>query len=149
MNKLMHEVRGLRNNNPGNIRVGQQFQGETKGLVGVPPEDSFSQFVCMDMGLRALFRVLKTYREVYSIVNISGIIKRWAPPCENDTEAYIKSALSYFVGIDGFDEHTALKLDGEDYPLLCMAIISHENGFCPFTKNYIVKVYKWAVPEWN
>ena len=54
-------VRGIRNNNPGNIRLGaQRWQGQVAD--DEQGDQSFVQFVNPIAGLRALVRVLDTYR---------------------------------------------------------------------------------------
>lgn len=89
--------RGIRNNNPGNIRLGNDWRGEV-----VPPAErtdkQFEQFISLEHGYRALLIVLRTYITKHRLTTLRGIITRWAPEHENDTEAYIKSA-SKFSGI--------------------------------------------------
>ena len=82
----MSTPRGLRNNNPGNIRNSSTvWQGEI-----VPSKDkSFKQFKTMAYGYRALIRLLQNYRKLYGLSTIEGMINRWAPPTENRTSAYI------------------------------------------------------------
>lgn len=83
--------RGLRNNNPGNIRLdGRIWKGEA-----YPSADrAFKQFISPAWGYRAMFTVLGTYRSRYGINTLRGIIMRWAPPSENDTQGYIKTVAS-------------------------------------------------------
>jgi hypothetical protein len=77
--------RGLKNNNPGNIRHdGEKWQGEV-----VPSRDaSFKEFTTIAYGYRALIKLLQNYRKVYNRVTIAEFIMRWAPPTENDTRAH-------------------------------------------------------------
>lgn len=91
--------RGLRNNNPGNIRInGDLFQGEIR-----PSKDrSFKQFEMMAYGYRAVFRILSNYRKNYGLDTIRKMIGRWAPENENDTDAYVK-AVSDYAGIPADD----------------------------------------------
>ena len=91
--------RGLRNNNPGNIRRNSDvFQGEIR-----PSKDkSFKQFETMPYGYRAIFRILRNYNNNYKLDTISKMIGRWAPENENDTDAYIK-AVSDYAGIPADD----------------------------------------------
>lgn len=91
--------RGLRNNNPGNIRInGDLFQGEVR-----PSRDkSFKQFETMAYGYRAVFRILSNYRKNYGLDTIRKMIGRWAPENENDTDAYVK-AVSDYAGIPADD----------------------------------------------
>jgi len=93
-------ARGLRNNNPGNIRInGDLFQGEVR-----PSKDkSFKQFTTMAYGYRAMFKILSNYFKNYKLDTIrSKMIIRWAPQKENHTEAYIK-AVSDYAGIPADD----------------------------------------------
>ena len=63
-------------------------------------DPSFFKFESMEMGWRAAFVILtKTYYHKYRLFTIRKIISRWAPPAENDTEAYIKR-VSDLTGID-------------------------------------------------
>lgn len=79
--------RGLRNNNPLNIRIStDKFVGEVQ-----PSQDkAFKQFDTMAHGYRAAFRVLRTYINNYKCDTIRKIVSRWAPKNENHTENYIK-----------------------------------------------------------
>lgn len=77
--------RGIRNNNPLNIRVGNSWQGE----VEKPTDMQFEQFKEMRWGCRAAFKLLKRYIERYGCNTVEKIIRRWAPASENDTERYI------------------------------------------------------------
>ena len=80
--------RGLRNNNPGNIRINSDnFHGEVK-----PSQDkAFKQFRTMAYGYRAVFRTLLTYHQKHGLKTIRAWITRWAPPIENNTESYIRN----------------------------------------------------------
>lgn len=78
--------RGIRNNNPLNIRVGNKWVGEVQD----PTDPAFEQFTCMPYGLRAAFVVLRRYIDVYKLNTISRIVSRWAPNSENNTLAYIR-----------------------------------------------------------
>ena len=78
--------RGIRNNNPLNIRVGNNWQGEQKPNT----DGAFEQFTTMQYGYRAAFNLLKTYMGKYRCRTVRLIIQKWAPPRENNTEAYIK-----------------------------------------------------------
>ena len=91
--------RGLRNNNPGNIRINNDlFQGEVR-----PSKDkSFKEFETMPYGYRAMFKILSSYYKNYKLNTIRKMITRWAPPKENHTEKYIK-AVSDYAGIPADD----------------------------------------------
>lgn len=82
----MMAARGLRNNNPGNIRLSRTvWQGEIR-----PSRDrSFCQFRTMAYGYRALIKLLQNYRRNNGCRTIADFINRWAPPVENNTSGYI------------------------------------------------------------
>lgn len=87
--------RGLRNNNPGNIRRdGTRWQGEVESSQ----DPDFKQFETMAWGYRAMFRCLNTYYRRYGLDTLRKMITRWAPPTENDTESYIR-AVSEWSGV--------------------------------------------------
>ena len=77
--------RGIRNNNPLNIRVGNNWKGE----VANPSDHTFEQFTEMKWGVRAAFVVLRNYIQRHKLNTIRKIISRWAPANENNTLAYI------------------------------------------------------------
>lgn len=77
--------RGLRNNNPLNIRIGNTWLGE----VAEPTETEFEQFVSMKYGLRAGFIILRRYIRRYKRDTVRKIIESWAPSSENNTLEYI------------------------------------------------------------
>lgn len=80
-------TRGLRNNNPGNIRLAAQtWQGEVR-----PSKDkSFCTFERVEYGYRALLKLLRNYRMKHNCKTVRDFIERWAPPVENHTEIYIR-----------------------------------------------------------
>ena len=78
--------RGLRNNNPLNIRVGNVWLGE----VSNPTDGVFEQFTSIEYGLRAGFVLIRRYIRHYKNNTIRLIVSRWAPSTENNTEAYIQ-----------------------------------------------------------
>lgn len=114
--------RGLRNNNPGNIRHGDKWQGLAKEQT----DESFCQFSSMTYGCRALLRLLNTYYTKHNIDTIRLICSRWAPTNENDTEAYI-SYVSNHVGIDA-SEHIDFKQNPKLFVEIAKAITIQENG---------------------
>lgn len=79
-------TRGIRNNNPLNIRRGQKWVG----LAPTQTDKSFDQFISMEYGIRAAFKLIKKYIEDYNCNTITKIISKWAPSIENDTKNYIK-----------------------------------------------------------
>ena len=95
--------RGIRNNNPLNIRKGNNWQGE----VSRSTDGEFEQFISMQWGIRAGFKILKNYMTGYggrvkALTNVHDIIHRWAPPSENNCKAYIDSVCR-FSGLHEFE----------------------------------------------
>ena len=119
---MQSQPRGLRNNNPGNIRKSQtRWQGEV-----IPSKDSvFKQFTTMAYGYRAMMKLLLNYQHLYGLRTVETIITRWAPPIENDTQAYIRHVCREMECtptqlLDLSREHTLCSL--------AAAISHHENG---------------------
>jgi len=123
----MSKPRGIRNHNPGNIRHGSKWQG----MAAIQTDKSFVQFDSAEWGIRALYKVLLTYRNKHSLDSVAGIIDRWAPPSENDTGAYVESVARRL----GVSVNETLSLDR--YPELVAAIIKHENGRNPYDMDTI------------
>jgi hypothetical protein len=88
--KINSTVRGIRNNNPGNLRkTGLTWQG--KVVPGTDP--AFEQFKTMAYGIRAmLIDIIGKHRR--GLDTIQELISVWAPPVENDTSGYINSVAS-------------------------------------------------------
>lgn len=79
--------RGIRNHNPGNIDRGRdRWQGMADDQSGDP---RFVVFEGPEWGIRAIVRVLRSYRDRHGLRTVGGIVSRWAPPVENPTDRYI------------------------------------------------------------
>lgn len=124
---MTQTVRGIRNNNPGNLDKGS---AKWQGLA--PPDQQtdprFAIFTDPTWGIRAIARTLITYQDKYDILTIRAIIARWAPPSENNTQAYVDAVCAS----SGFGADSLLNL--HTYEHLCPiveAIIRHENGKGP------------------
>ena len=86
--------RGIRNNNPLNIRIGNVWLGE----VREPTDPDFEQFISMYYGVRAGFVLMRRYIKHYKRTTIPAIISAWAPASENNTQRYIDN-VSLLSGI--------------------------------------------------
>jgi len=137
--ELIRMTRGFRNNNPGNIRnTSIDWKGETVG-----DDKGFETFKAVEYGIRAIFRLLKTYRSK-GFDSIREIIYRFAPPSENQTDQYVLSVMHYMSEHDD-NARKLLEEEGEHlkpYPyglieLFVEAIIHHENGSQPFNREFI------------
>lgn len=73
-----------RNNNPGNIRfVGQD--GATRGA------GNFARWNSLDRGIEAYFKLLdKGYRSFIDRKDWQGLVNKYAPPVENDSNLYAR-----------------------------------------------------------
>lgn len=126
--------RGIRNNNPLNIRKGQDWEGET----ATERDPEFESFRSPEYGIRAAARIINNYRSYYGLTTVRGIISRWAPPTndkgefENDTESYIASVANA-LGVTPDTPLTAA-----DTPNLISAMIYHENGQQPYSMDTIM-----------
>lgn len=113
--------RGIRNNNPLNIRVGNVWLGEVKN----PTDPHFEQFNSMEYGLRAGFILLRRYIRHYKRLTIEDIISSWAPSNENNTKAYIDTV----VKVSGIPSNRILHYsDKETMCKLVDAMCFVENG---------------------
>jgi len=128
--KTQIKPRGIRNNNPGNL---ENNGIDWKGLSLVQGDKRFYQFAKPEYGIRALARVLKTYERKYGINTVKGIIDRWAPPHENNTESYIKH-VAQVLGVRPNEPFAVT----ENLVPLTEAIILHENGSNPYSMETIV-----------
>jgi hypothetical protein len=101
-------------------------------MAATQGDSEFVQFTAPRWGIRAIARVLITYQDKRlakdgsRIDSVREIIERWAPPTENNTEAYVLTvarAVGFdpdFEGVDVFDFDVMRSL--------VKSIIRHENG---------------------
>jgi hypothetical protein len=129
------QTRGYRNRNPGNID--HVPANRWQGLADPPLEPApagggrarFARFTSHEYGIRALASLLTTYQDRHGLRTIRGIVSRWAPGNENDTEAYIAAVARRM------DRHPRAVLDlhtHADLRPLVEAIIHHEIGGNPY-----------------
>ena len=124
--------RGIRNNNPGNIRHGQNWQGlhpKSREL-----DSAFCVFTTPVAGIRALAKVLINYKKIHGLNTVRQIISRYAPPNENQTIAYIQTVAKQ-IGV--FPDAV---IDIEERGILTVfikAVIRMENGVQPYSDELI------------
>lgn len=119
------EPRGIRNCNPGNIRI---TKDKWQGLREVQEDKEFFQFKEMKWGYRAMIRTLQNYRKRHGCETIADFIRRWAPPSENNTVTYIRFVCEK-MGVP-----SVFVPNVESKPAMCMfayAISYFENGVEP------------------
>ena len=110
--------RGIRNNNPGNIRYGDFARGA--GATGAD-SGGFAVFADMESGVAATLKLLQSYAS-RGFNTIRKIISRWAPSNENDTQAYI-AAVAKQLGVSADSV-----LNGDQLGGVASSIFQHENG---------------------
>lgn len=129
MAKVLDNVatpKGIRNNNPGNI---EDNGTPWRGRIG--DDGRFIIFDKPENGIRAIARTLDTYSNKYGINTLDRILSRWAPPSENNTEAYIRHAEKALK----ISRHTPIGYQHK--AALIKVIIKHENGQQPYSDKVI------------
>ena len=118
-------ARGIRNYNPGNIRIvpGVNWVGE----ASVQTDPSFVVFKDPVYGIRAIVRIMRSYKRG-GITTLAAAIDRWAPPNENNSQAYVGAVCAGC----GVSADAVVDLDSI-MPLLVKAIVLHENGVQPYS----------------
>ena len=126
------QTRGLRNNNPGNIRHGSsRWQGMS---ADQSKDKSFVQFDEPEYGIRALTVLLRNYQSRYGLNTVREIINRWAPPTENDTGAYV----AHVAREANLNPDAEININDHIVPIVT-TIIKHENGLNPYPAELISK----------
>lgn len=82
--------RGVRNNNPLNLRYSVNNHWKGKVADKDKKDDMFEEFYSIAYGVRAACRLIQVYVKHYGCSTIRSIIYRFAPPTENDTLHYYK-----------------------------------------------------------
>lgn len=135
----MSTPRGIRNNNPGNIErnAANKWQGRMPREQMTPEqraEKRFEVFATPAWGIRAMCVLLINYFDRHNCHTVRQIINRWAPPVENNTDAYV-AAVAIAVGVapdTWINVHEYRRL----HPLV-LSIIHHENGQQPYSPETI------------
>jgi hypothetical protein len=123
--------RGIRNNNPGNIR---RSSDRWKGLHPQQTDPEFFVFEAPVWGIRAMAVILANYQRRHGLQTVAQIIGRWAPKSENHTGAYIAVVADRL----GVTPRTALDLtDAEQLAGLIKAMIRVECGRQPYSDDLI------------
>ena len=129
---VVTNTRGFRNNNPGNIEIGEQWDG----LSSHQKDKRFATFKSEEYGIRAIGKILDTYRYKYGVTSVSGILNRWAPSRENSTDKYIRFVNHYINKRCNKCSTQRRKV------YIIEAIIKYENGFQPFNHRFIEQCLK-------
>lgn len=133
MTQSTETPRGIRNNNPGNIRRSSIVW---QGMAANQNDPEFVMFIAAVWGIRAIAKILLNYRANRGLTTIRQLINRWAPPEENDTDAYIDHvAIQCGISADADCDVRDMAIASA----VVAAIISHENGEQPYDRLTIQK----------
>lgn len=114
----MSSLRGIRNNNPGNI---ERTSVRWKGMAAEQRDPRFITFVAPEWGLRAIARILLgDWREGQN--TIASLIHEWAPPHENPTSRYVE----YVGKVAGVDPYSPADIPAL-LPKIIRGIVAFEN----------------------
>lgn len=132
-------VRGIRNNNPGNLN----FAGQ-RGATRENGKGRFAAFNTPEEGLHAMSRQLDLHFNGTSaaskkagrpLQSIADIVSAWAPPSENDTKLYIAQVAKEL----GVSPTAKLNLkDPTTKMALMQSIVKKENGGNPYTQEQYI-----------
>lgn len=137
-------ARGIRNNNPGNLRPGSNWVGR------VGDDGAFLIFDTPENGIRALGKTLLTYYNRYGLGTVREIVNRWAPPTGKDP----RTGKAYTQNTDAYIAHVARAVgvspDAEinvraNLEAITRAIIRHENGIQPYSDATIAEGIRRAL----
>ena len=114
MQKQVKEPRGIRNNNPLNIKKGCNWIGERPNQS----DPVFEEFQTMQLGIRAAFKLMRNHITGYKgtrpkMNTLKKLIAVWAPPTENSTTRYV-DYVSAQVGLSPSDI-----IDPDNRALMC------------------------------
>lgn len=118
---MNQQPRGLRNCNPLNIKIGNDWKGESEhNNDGV-----FEQFTELKYGYRAAFIILKKYINKYKRNTIRKIIMSWSPDGEFATLHY----MNYVSRVSGFGIDNVVSFDNISMMVpIVKAMAEFENG---------------------
>ena len=131
-------TRGERNNNPTNIRVSAiQWQG----LAEKQTDPDFCQFVSSVEGIRAALINLHTHAGRLGVgATVKALCAIWAPPTENNTDAYVKAVCENGGIFLTLSPDTSIRTPAQ-YISLCRGIIFAENGRCIYSVGHLIDAW--------
>lgn len=103
MQKPIEKIRGVRNNNPLNLKKGCNWKGERPNQS----DPDFEEFQTMQLGIRAAFKLMRNHITGFKgtrpkMNTLKKLIAVWAPPTENSTTRYV-DYVSAQVGLSPSD----------------------------------------------
>lgn len=124
------KTRAERNFNPGNLN----YAGQAGASLEAGSNARFAKFNSEEEGIAALVRQLRLYQQ-RGIDTIGEIVKKYAPPSENDTQAYIAS-MARWTGL-GADEKLNFN-DADTVRRMVQGISRKEGRYTPLTEGQIM-----------
>ncbi len=112
---VKQQPRGIRNNNPGNIRNSEANDWKGEEAKANKKDQAFEEFETMAHGTRAMMKLLQKYQRTYNLHTVKELVERWAPRNENDTSAYVRTVcremqMPECCGVDLSDKGTMCAL---------------------------------------
>lgn len=115
--------RGLRNNNPGNLRISNiKWQGKIPNNQNT--DRAFEQFQNIVFGIRAMLTDVANDITVKKLNTLRKLINSYAPPSENDTINYI----NFVSKATGLNQDAEIKLTPDLLSKIVKSKILIENG---------------------
>lgn len=127
-------TRGMRNNNPLNIR---KSSSSWKGKITPSQDSEFEQFISLKHGFRAAMILIRNYVLKYHLTSVTQILERFAPASENPTFAYI-SYVSKCLADDGCSQ--IIEVPHRSFFVLIKAMAKFESNIV-VSVDYLKSVY--------
>lgn len=134
---LYPKLRGIRNNNPGNLRAGTGYTWE--GQTGKDSKN-FAVFESAEAGIRALMvtALHKQTRDGLDTLRALGL--SWAPPADNSGASDYGQHLAAQLKVDQDDPFDLVGGDPFTVASLAKAIIKNEEGINPYPDSMFQEV---------
>ena len=131
--------RGVRNNNPGNIKKGSRtWDGAIRGV-----DDTFVTFDNPTYGFKAMGDLLQVYQRKHGLNTVQGIINRWSPASDHNSPGIYAAKVAKQMGIT---PNTPLNLNDPNTLASLMTYMSqYENGGDYFDPGWIAKGAAMAI----
>ncbi len=135
--------RGIRNNNPGNIRPNNRYKWQ--GQTGIDNEGSLEGYIIFDTyhnGLRAMALNLKNQYRLHRLNTIQSIINKYAPATDNnDPDSYA----AFVAEQSGFNTDQIIDMRSNAVIVKLMKpMIRMENGQQPYSTEILVQAARAA-----
>lgn len=123
MTMKSEQPRGIRNNNPLNIRHNRADLW--RGRASSQTDPDFVQFGAMVYGIRAAYIIMFRCQQKDPAMTVSQLIHHWAPTTENNTKGYLDFVCAR-LRLPG--DYQLRNLAKYQWVTLASAMIRYENG---------------------